>query len=194
MTTKTYTFQRAPTPRITVQADGHPPAEVALRTDVRKHSLQPNWGYPGSGPSQTALAVLYDFLGERHAEVIGKLYMSFKDEVIATHDEDEWTLPQADIEQWFSEAGIDLQKLLAPPDDGFFHSHSCGEMEIGYDECPGCGEPYSEEDFDRIEKVIRAGKMQTADPDDDPMQHPAITRHEKKPKKKSKGKGKGVKA
>ena len=67
---------------------------VALpwRRDLRDHSQTGlSWGYPGSGPSQLALAILADALDEEEDAL--RLYMIFKDSVIANLPQDEpWAM------------------------------------------------------------------------------------------------------
>ena len=54
--------------------------DLKLRTDLRDHSPTGfEWGYPGSGPSQLALAILADVVGDELAQVH---YQSFKRDVI----------------------------------------------------------------------------------------------------------------
>jgi hypothetical protein len=48
------------------------------------------WGYGGSGPSQTALAILLDFTGD--AAFAERHYQAFKREFIATADKDRFLI------------------------------------------------------------------------------------------------------
>jgi len=54
-----------------------------------------NWGYPGSGPAQLALAILLDATGGDE-EVSLRYYHSFKWEIIAKWG-DEWAISREDI-------------------------------------------------------------------------------------------------
>jgi len=58
----------------------------------------PEWGYFGSGPSQTAAAILYDMTGD--AELTKKYHQDFKREYIAQFDQDGFVLLQIQVEAW----------------------------------------------------------------------------------------------
>jgi hypothetical protein len=49
---------------VAVHEDGKEPRPLHLRHDLRRHSAEFNWGYPGSGPAQLALALAADVLGD----------------------------------------------------------------------------------------------------------------------------------
>lgn len=66
------------------------------RQDLRNHSPDgPEWGYAGSGPSQLALAIMADALGDdKRAQGV---YQDFKMEKIAQLDRYKpWTITQAE--------------------------------------------------------------------------------------------------
>lgn len=68
------------------------------RFDVRNHSPTGfEWGYNGSGPAQLALAILCDSL--RDVTQATKVYMEFKDRVVATWKE-EWAISEVDVREW----------------------------------------------------------------------------------------------
>jgi hypothetical protein len=73
----------ASTPRNVVyceQASGHVGA-IAERQDLRNHSPTGfSWGYGGSGPAQTALAILAHYTHDD--ELALELYQTFKGEVV----------------------------------------------------------------------------------------------------------------
>lgn len=67
------------------------------RQDLRNHSPDgPEWGYPGSGPSQLALAICADALGDgARAKLV---YQDFKMAKIAPLDRyAPWTITQAEV-------------------------------------------------------------------------------------------------
>lgn len=65
--------------------------------DYAADSLE--WGYGGSGPSQTAAAILYDFT--RDAELTKKYHQNFKRAFIQQYDQDEgFTLLGVEIQLW----------------------------------------------------------------------------------------------
>lgn len=67
------------------------------RLDLYNHSPSGlEWGYNGSGPSQLALALLADYLGDDNRAK--KLYQEFKRLVIANLNYDEWKLSSKDID------------------------------------------------------------------------------------------------
>lgn len=72
---------------------------TALNT--RNHSPAGfEWGYGGSGPSQLALAILIDLIGEAGAL---SLYQDFKFHFIANLPHYEWEINESEIREWLSE-------------------------------------------------------------------------------------------
>lgn len=70
--------------------------DLPLRRDLFAHSRGFAWGYLGSGPSQLALAILADFLGDDERAV--RLHHQFKETVIARlPGDDEWELEGATL-------------------------------------------------------------------------------------------------
>lgn len=68
---------------------------LALRLDLRNHSPTGfEWGYGGSGPAQTALAILADLIGDEKA--LG-YYQDFKWEVLSRQGADEWVLNEPEV-------------------------------------------------------------------------------------------------
>ncbi len=60
------------------------------------------WGYCGSGPAQTALAILLDHFSEpRDFRMAVSLYQDFKRQVVSQMPK-EWQLTDAEIELWIS--------------------------------------------------------------------------------------------
>jgi hypothetical protein len=55
-----------------------------------------SWGYYGSGPSQLALAILLEEIGDKAVD----FYMSFKDEIIAKCQHEGFTLTSAQVAEW----------------------------------------------------------------------------------------------
>src|SRR3974390_3180501 len=61
----------------------------------------PEWGYFGSGPSQTAAAILYDLTND--VELTKKYHQDFKREFIATFDQNGFILIETQIRNWLHE-------------------------------------------------------------------------------------------
>lgn len=66
---------------ITVRQPGKPGRGLGKRTDIINHSTGFSWGYGGSGPAQTAVALLADALCNDMLAL--KLHQDFKVAVIA---------------------------------------------------------------------------------------------------------------
>lgn len=78
--------------------DGKPrPLRVEPSQKVWNHSTGFNWGYGGSGPAQTALALLLDVTG--NASLAQRLHQRFKFEVVAGFG-DSFSIPDSDIRGW----------------------------------------------------------------------------------------------
>lgn len=58
----------------------------------------PEWGYFGSGPSQTAAAILYDMTG--NIELTKRYHQEFKREFIANFDQNGFVLLESQIRTW----------------------------------------------------------------------------------------------
>ena len=89
---------------------GHRPGEVVIledhqphrplrwRLDLRNHSPTGlEWGYGGSGPSQLALAILADALGDAFAV---EHYQAYKWDVIARMPYDGWEISEINVRTW----------------------------------------------------------------------------------------------
>lgn len=85
---------------------------LPLRRDLFDHSLGFEWGYHGSGPSQSAIAILADATGD--AALALALAYQFKIDIIAgfpivtRHEQDwwwaqDWELSAADVLRWVRE-------------------------------------------------------------------------------------------
>jgi len=61
----------------------------------------PEWGYYGSGPSQTAAAILLDVTGD--AELTKKYHQEFKREFIANFDQNSFILLEMQIRMWLDQ-------------------------------------------------------------------------------------------
>jgi hypothetical protein len=59
------------------------------------------WGYFGSGPSQTSLAILYDITGD--ADLAFKYHQDFKYEYIAQFDQNSFILLETQVLAWLEE-------------------------------------------------------------------------------------------
>lgn len=89
--------------RITVH-DGDRQYPLSLRLDLINHSSTGfQWGYGGSGPAQTALAILADALGDDARAL--RLHQRFKDAKVACIQHHRWTLDQAEIIAWAAAQG-----------------------------------------------------------------------------------------
>ena len=80
--------------------------ELPLYLEIENHSPSGfNWGYAGSGPSQLALALLYDVTGK--AEVALIAHQGFKHDGIAKlPTEEDWQLTSIQIENWIEELKV----------------------------------------------------------------------------------------
>ncbi len=56
------------------------------------------WGYYGSGPSQTAAAILLDLTG--NPELVKRYHQDFKREFIANFEQDSFVLLEMQIRMW----------------------------------------------------------------------------------------------
>jgi hypothetical protein len=78
-----------------VTVNGEP---LDTRQDLYNHSPDGfEWGYPGSGPAQLALAILADHLGDDEQAI--NLHQRFKWAVVAKLPERKWTLTTQQIDQ-----------------------------------------------------------------------------------------------
>jgi hypothetical protein len=68
------------------------------------------WGYGGSGPSDLALAILWDHLG---TEPPPRVYQTFKFDVVAKLG-DEWALTEAAIATWLRDNFPPADPVAAP--------------------------------------------------------------------------------
>jgi hypothetical protein len=98
---KRYIGERTPDGCQVVVVDSSKPDEAYLlppRFDLRNHSPDGfNWSYSGSGPSQLALALLADALGDDdHAQ---QMYQDYKFKVIARLEGDRFEISEDDIKQ-----------------------------------------------------------------------------------------------
>jgi hypothetical protein len=76
--------------------DGQQQQELPLRLDLENHSpTGPEWGYPGSGPAQLALALLAHTLGDDPLAV--SLHQAFKDKVVVRLPQEGWQLTGGEI-------------------------------------------------------------------------------------------------
>ena len=96
---KTYHGRRDPDAGAIVtrhRAGDDGPTPLPLRTDLCEHSLDGfGWGHNGPGPSQLALALLADYLGDDESAL--RLHQDFKRHVVSAL-RDEWTLTSDKIE------------------------------------------------------------------------------------------------
>jgi hypothetical protein len=79
------------------------------RLDLWSHSPSGfEWNYPGSGPAQTALAILADATRDDRLAVL--LHQDFKREFVARFDHEGFELDSKAVEEWVAEhrQGLDL--------------------------------------------------------------------------------------
>ena len=93
---KIYLGQRDDDGKPIVTVDGR---LLPTRNDLRDHSPSGfEWGYPGSGPAQLALAILADFLGDD--ELAQDLHQFLKRDVIAKLPQPGFMLGSPALEKW----------------------------------------------------------------------------------------------
>lgn len=120
---KTYQGTRGQhdTAAVTVQ-DAAAAAPLATRRKLRNHSRDGfEWGYPGSGPSQLALAILADHFGPGRERLATALYVDFKFAVVARLPRAGWTLTAEQI-------GQELCRL-ATENEAHFWGHVIGTID-----------------------------------------------------------------
>lgn len=80
---------------------------IDKKVNIRNHSpLGLTWGYNGSGPSQSALAILFDFT--KNEKFTLKYYEEFRNEVISNIPQKDCILKFIDIQNW-----VDLKNTQA---------------------------------------------------------------------------------
>lgn len=79
-------------PALVCASDGlQPPAPLPPRHDLRNHSPDGfQWGYPGSGPSQLALAMVAWASGDD--ELALRVYQRVKEDILAPLEDDSWVM------------------------------------------------------------------------------------------------------
>jgi Family of unknown function (DUF6166) len=84
---------------VEVREECRPPRLLDPRLDLSNHSPTGfEWGYPGSGPAQLALAILADFLGDDVRAVA--LHQEFKFDPINPIADDEFCTSDDMLERW----------------------------------------------------------------------------------------------
>lgn len=80
---------------------------------VREHSPTGfEWGYPGSGPAQLALALLLDFTQDREWALTH--YQAFKNDYVAAWEEPRFSISGAEIVAWLQRQGAAISAGLIP--------------------------------------------------------------------------------
>jgi hypothetical protein len=82
--------------RVTV-GHGRPRALPKCLNVIRHSPTGFEWGYPGSGPAQLALAILMDALGKHQKERARRLHQAFKAAVIVNLPHVTWTLTSTQV-------------------------------------------------------------------------------------------------
>jgi hypothetical protein len=79
--------------------EGKEPAVLDPRLDLWNHSPTGlEWSYGGSGPAQTALALLADATGDDRLAV--SLHQDFKRQFVARFPKQGFTMTEAEIQRW----------------------------------------------------------------------------------------------
>jgi hypothetical protein len=82
--------------RVVIDEDGQT-RRLPMRLDLRRHSPTGfEWGYPGSGPAQLALALLADHFGDAIAL---EIYQEFK-RTLVSRLPDSWQLASSALDAW----------------------------------------------------------------------------------------------
>jgi len=84
--------------------------KINSRLDLFNHSpTGMEWGYGGSGPAQTALAILADFLHDDQLAVM--LHQKFKWSMIASLPHKRWSLTDKQIRGWFTMHAAEIAEI-----------------------------------------------------------------------------------
>jgi hypothetical protein len=73
------------------------PLDIKPSMVIYNHSNEFEWGYPGSGPAQLALAILFDVTGDRIFSF--HHHQAFKDDFVSTWP-DMWEIYDEEIQDW----------------------------------------------------------------------------------------------
>ena len=88
-------------------------SELRIEPSLRVWNHSPsgfNWGYGGSGPAQTSLALLLDALGDQERAV--NLHQSFKFRVVADWPSDSnWTITDEEIKNTCTELEMIRERI-----------------------------------------------------------------------------------
>lgn len=97
---KLYNGVRAmPRYKATVYVDGKLLDMNPSKKDIHDYDADAlEWGYFGSGPSQTAAAILYDITGDK--ELTKKYHQDFKREFIANFEQNGFVLLEMQVQGW----------------------------------------------------------------------------------------------
>jgi hypothetical protein len=86
---------------VTRETDDGTSEPLPLRLDLANHSSSGfEWGYAGSGPSQLALAILSDAVGDEQARYFGN-YEVFKFAKIGQLPHLGWVITQEEVCEWY---------------------------------------------------------------------------------------------
>jgi Family of unknown function (DUF6166) len=86
--------------KVSVTVGSGRPAPLKMCLNVMKHSPTGfEWGYPGSGPAQLALAILVDAIGRTKAEKERalRLHQRFKAAVVVKLPHEKWMLTRSQV-------------------------------------------------------------------------------------------------
>ena len=93
---KLYTGRRDGTKAVVFVDDQELSLDASIK--LRDHSLAPEWGYRGSGPTQLALAILLDVTA--NPDLALAQHQSFRDEFIAPANFEGFVITELEISQW----------------------------------------------------------------------------------------------
>lgn len=90
----------------------NPPTRLKLSHSLKIWNHSPSgfeWGYGGSGPAQTSIALLLDWTGD--SQIALQLHQSFKFKIVAGLEHDSWTLTGRQISDAITQIRLEqLQK------------------------------------------------------------------------------------
>lgn len=97
---KLYQGRRQENGAVEILVDGHP-LDIEVSLAIIRHSPTGfEWGYGGSGPAQSALAVLFDYTGDR--DYSERHHQAFKEEFLAKVNPTGWALRANQIDQFIA--------------------------------------------------------------------------------------------
>ena len=88
---------------------------ISKSQKIRNHSQDFSWSYGGSGPAQTALAILLEITNSELLSL--SLYQNFKWEKIATLSPIDFVMPVSEVKEWVEKNRFKgVVKIMLPTD------------------------------------------------------------------------------